>query len=57
MTTAAAQTSSSETWGGSTASFKLNVSFTPQQEGWILARVKAGKASATIYVDPKVTLT
>ncbi|WP_136617077.1 MULTISPECIES: hypothetical protein [Mesorhizobium] len=57
LTAAAAQTSSSESWGGSTASFKLDVTFTPQQKGWVLARVKAGKASATFYVDPKVTLT
>ncbi|RVA31033.1 hypothetical protein EN935_14130 [Mesorhizobium sp. M7D.F.Ca.US.004.03.1.1] len=57
LTAAAAQASSSESWGGSTASFKLDVTFTPQQKGWVLARVKAGKASSTFYVDPKVTLT
>ncbi|GLQ82878.1 hypothetical protein GCM10007881_64010 [Mesorhizobium huakuii] len=56
LTATAAQTSSSESWGGSTASFKLDVTFTPQQKGWILARVKAGKASSTFYVDPKVTM-
>lgn len=56
LTAAAAQSSSSESWGGSTASFKVDVTFTPQQKGWVYARVKVGKASATIYVDPKVTL-
>jgi hypothetical protein len=57
LTTAAAQTSSSATWGGSTTKFKLNVTFTPQQKGWIYARVKCAKASTTFYVDPLVTLT
>jgi hypothetical protein len=57
LTTAAAQTSSSETWGGSTTKFKLNVTFTAQQKGWIYARVKCAKASSTFYIDPKITLT
>lgn len=52
----AGHTSSSETWGGSTTKFKMAVSFTPQQKGWILVRVKAAKASSTFYVDPKITL-
>lgn len=56
LTTAAGQTAGSGTWGGSTTKFALGVSFTPQQKGWILARVKAAKASSTFYVDPKVTL-
>lgn len=56
LTAAAAQTSSSESWGGSTSSFKLAVTFTPQQKGWILFRVKVAKASSTFYIDPKVTL-
>jgi len=47
----------SGTWGGSTTKFKLNVTFTPQQKGWILFRVKAAKASSTFYIDPKVVLT
>ncbi|TIO62933.1 hypothetical protein [Mesorhizobium sp.] len=51
------QTAGSGTWGGSTTKFSLDVSFTPQQKGWILARVKAAKASSTFYIDPKVTLT
>jgi hypothetical protein len=52
----AAQDAGSGTWGGSTTKFKLNVSFTPQQKGWILFRVKAAKASSTFYIDPKITL-
>lgn len=57
LATAAAQTSSSATWGGSTTKFKLNVSFTPQQKGWLYARIKCAKPSSTFYVDPLVTLT
>jgi hypothetical protein len=57
LTTAAGQTSSSETWGGSTTKFKLAVTFTPQQKGWVYARVKCAKPSSTFYVDPLVTLT
>jgi hypothetical protein len=57
LTAAAAQSSSTETWGGSTTKFKLDKSFTAQQKGWIYARVKIGKASSTFYVDPLVTLT
>ena len=57
LATAANQTSSSATWGGSTTKFKLNVTFTPQQKGWIYARVKCAKASSTFYIDPLVTLT
>lgn len=56
LDTAAAQTASSETWGGSTTDFKLGVSFTPQQKGWIYAVVKCAKVSSTFYIDPKVTL-
>jgi hypothetical protein len=57
LTTAANQTSSSETWGGSTTKFKLAVTFTAQQKGWVYARVKCAKASSTFYVDPLITLT
>lgn len=56
LATAANQTSSSVTWGGSTAAFKLAATFTPQQKGWLYARVKCAKANSTFYVDPKVTL-
>lgn len=57
LATAANQTSSSETWGGSTAAFKLAATFTPAQKGWVYCRVKIGKASSTVYIDPLVTLT
>jgi len=57
LATATNQTSSSAVWGGSTAKFQLNVSFTAQQKGWIYARVKCAKASSTFYIDPLVTLT
>jgi hypothetical protein len=53
----AANTSSSEAWGGSTASFKLAASVTPQEKGPITVRIYAGKASHTFYVDPKITIT
>ena len=57
LASAAGQASSTETWGGSTTKFKLAVTFTPQQKGWIYARVKCAKASSTFYIDPLVTLT
>jgi hypothetical protein len=57
LTTAVNQTTSSASWGGSTAPFKLEVTFTPQQAGFVYARVKVGKASSTFYIDPLVTLT
>ena len=56
LATAANQTSSSATWSGSTTAFKLAVTFTPQQKGWVYARVKCAKASSTFYIDPLVTL-
>lgn len=57
LTAGANQTSSSATWGGSTTKFKLNVTFTAQQKGWVYCRVKCAKASSTFYIDPLVTLT
>ncbi len=57
LASAAGQTSSSESWGGSTTKFKLGVSFTAQQKGWVYARVKCAKTSSTFYIDPLVTLT
>ncbi|MBZ9759505.1 hypothetical protein LB553_01210 [Mesorhizobium sp. CA8] len=56
LAAAAAVTTSSSTWGGSTSAFKLAATFTPQQKGWIFVRVCAAKASATFYIDPKITL-
>lgn len=54
--TNSALASSSETWSGSTTAFKMTVTFTPQQKGFIYVYVMVGRASATFYVDPKVTL-
>ena len=61
LATPAAQTSSSETWTttGLTNPNKqrLSVSITPQEKGFITARVFVGKPSYTIYVDPEITVT
>ncbi|MBI4695568.1 MAG: hypothetical protein HY749_16245 [Gammaproteobacteria bacterium] len=35
---------------------KLNVSFTPQEVGWVVARVHLALASKTVYVDPVLEL-
>src|SRR5574337_1171684 len=55
LTTAVAQTSSSATWTTTGMSNpnkqKLEVTFTPQQKGFVSARVCIGKASKTVYVD------
>jgi hypothetical protein len=56
LTTAASQTTSSETWGGSTTEFKLHATIAPDMEGFVYARVKVGAAALTVYVDPKITL-
>ena len=60
LATAAAQTSSSETWTttGLTTPVKqkLSVTFTPQEKGPISVRVMLAKASKTLYVCPKVTI-
>lgn len=53
----AAVTSSSASWTGSPAvTQKLQVSFTPQMKGPIKGRVYVAKRSATIYVDPLITV-
>lgn len=61
------QATSSSTWTGDTGTgpngsstwnqLKLEVSFTPQQKGPVIARVMLGKASTTVFVDPNVTIT
>jgi hypothetical protein len=56
LASASGQTSSSETWGGSTTKFKLEVTFTPQKKGWTYSRVKVAPASSISYIDPQVTL-
>jgi hypothetical protein len=59
--TAADQASSSVTWTttGVTTPVKqaLAVTFTPQERGYLHATVCVAKASKTIYVDPKLTIT
>jgi hypothetical protein len=57
LATGTANTSSSESWGGSTSSFKLVATITPQEKGPITCYVKVAKVSTTVYVDPKITLT
>lgn len=56
LATAADQTSSSATWTTTGMSNpnkqKLSVSFTPQEKGYIQARVCVAKASTTVYIDP-----
>lgn len=53
-------TTSSETWTttglGTPVKQKLNVSFTPQEKGYIHARVVLAKASTTVYVCPKLAV-
>lgn len=60
LASAADQTDSSETWTTTGMSNpntqKLSVSFTPREKGYIHARVALAKASATVYVDPLLTV-
>ncbi|MET3523751.1 hypothetical protein ABID25_005618 [Mesorhizobium abyssinicae] len=56
LASSSALSAGSGTWGGSTTKFKLAVTFTPQQRGWLFAYVNAGAASSTFYIDPKITL-
>lgn len=54
LAAAATQTASTETWTGLTSPTrqKLSVTFTPQEKGYLQARVMLGKPSVTVYVDP-----
>lgn len=60
VATAANQTSSSASWTttglGTPVKQKLEVTFTPQMVGYVIARVHLNKASTTVYVDPVLTL-
>lgn len=60
LATAADQATSSETWTttGMTSpnKQKLSVTFTPQEKGYLQAKVYLAKASKTVYVDPKLTV-
>jgi len=56
---AADQASSSAAWTGDSAGWdtqKLVVSFTPKEKGYVHARVVLAKASATVYIDPLLTI-
>jgi hypothetical protein len=58
LATGAANTTSTATWGGAlTGKFKMAVTITPQQKGPITVYVKVAKASATVYIDPFITVT
>jgi len=61
LATGANQATSSVTWTttglSSPVKQKLEVTFTPQEIGYIQARVCMGKASQVIYVDPLLTVT
>jgi hypothetical protein len=60
LATPAAQTASTVAWTTTGITDvnkqKLAVTFTPQEKGFIHARVVMGVASKTVYVDPKITV-
>jgi hypothetical protein len=58
LATPAAQTTSAVTWTGFTSATKqkLEATFTPQEKGYILARVRLAKPSATVYLCPKLVI-
>jgi hypothetical protein len=57
LATGTACASSTESWGGSTSSFKLSKTITPAEKGPITCYVKIAKVSSTFYIDPKITIT
>lgn len=61
VATGANQTASSVTWTTTGLTNpnkqKLDVTFTPQEKGWYIARVCLAKPSYTIYFDPLPTVT
>jgi hypothetical protein len=59
LTANAAITTSTATWNSSQATpvyQKLQVTFTPQMAGLVVARVRLAKVSTTVYVDPLITI-
>lgn len=66
LASASAQASSSATWTGDSGTgpngsstwntLKLECTFTPQEAGYIQAKVCMAKASTTVYVDPLMTV-
>ncbi|NIT14586.1 MAG: hypothetical protein GTN99_10200 [Candidatus Dadabacteria bacterium] len=61
LATPANQTASSSTWTTTGLTNpneqELSVSFTPQEKGFIHAKVHLAKASYTVYVDPELSIT
>ena len=61
LTTAAAQTASTATWTTTGLTNpnkqKLEVTLTPQEKGYYIARVNLAKQSYTIYTDPLIVVT
>lgn len=61
LTAAANQTTSTEAWTTTGMTNpnkqKLSVTFTPQEKGYIHAKVHVGKVSYTVYVCPKIDIT
>lgn len=53
-----AYTADGASWAGAPAGtpFSMSATFTPAQKGWVYVYVHVAKASATVYVDPKVVL-
>lgn len=49
--------SSTAIWAGGTTAQKLQITFTPQMKGPLKATIFVGKASQTVYVDPRLTIT
>ena len=66
LASASAQASSSATWTGDSGTgpngsstwntLKLECTFTPQEAGYIQAKVCMAKASTTVYIDPMMTV-
>jgi hypothetical protein len=60
LAAASAVTTSTATWNSSPATpvkQKLQATFTPRTAGRVRALVRLGKASATVYINPQVTIT
>jgi hypothetical protein len=56
LATGTAQTPDTSVWGGGTAAFKMQATFTPQLKGKVYLSVKVAKASTTYYIDPAAVL-
>ena len=58
LTAAANHPTSTATWVGATGltKQKLQVTFTPQTQGRVRGRVRLGKVSQTVYVNPQLTI-